>query len=143
MLLAKSAFGQDWAGRRVISFIDNDAARYSLINANSSSETVADLLMINCVLDSTHDLSCWYERVASDSNIADAPSRLDFEELIELGSAFHDIKHPSSIMAWKRESLARHLKEDKGRRADAEHLVIARITCANHLRLPQLKKTAV
>ena len=123
VLLAKFAFGQDWVGRRVISFIDNDAARYSLINANSSSETVGDLLMINCVLDSTHDLSCWYERVASDSNIADAPSRLDFKELIELGSTFHNIQHPPSILEWKKASMVQHLNDNKGEEADASNLV--------------------
>ena len=99
--------------------MDKDAARFSLINSSSSSETVADLLMINCVLDSTYDLSCWYERVVSESNIADAPSRLDFEELIGLGSRLHDIQHPSSINGWKRDSLVQHLEKDKGRKADA------------------------
>ena len=56
VIMANSAFGKDWVGSRVLSFIDNDAAIFSLINANSSLETVADLLMINCVLDSTYDL---------------------------------------------------------------------------------------
>ena len=82
VLLAKELFGETWKGRRVISFIDNDAARFSLINCNSSSETVADKLMINCVLDSAHDLACWYERVASESSIHRERYHISFYLLI-------------------------------------------------------------
>ena len=61
--------------------------------------------MINCVLDSKLDLSCWYERVASESNIGDLPSRLQFKELEELGSNAIETLHPDSIHSWKISSL--------------------------------------
>jgi hypothetical protein len=35
--LSKTLMGDAWVGRRVIAFIDNDAARFSFINPNSSS----------------------------------------------------------------------------------------------------------
>ena len=59
------------------------------------------MLLINCALDSSMDLSCWYERVASESNIADDPSRLCFDELVELGSEQCVVTHPASIVEWK------------------------------------------
>ena len=106
VLIAKQLMAERIKGRRVISFIDNDAARFSIINSNSSSDTVGDMLMINCVLDSTLDLSCWYERVASDSNLADLPSRLQFEELLDMGSQPMGVIHEDSIHGWKTRSLS-------------------------------------
>ena len=86
----------------MISFIDNDAARFSFINSNSSSDSVGDLLLVNAALDAKLDIACWYERVASESNIADLPSRLQFEELKELGAQAIEPDHPVSIRGWKR-----------------------------------------
>ena len=37
VLLAKLEFGQDWVGRRVISFIDNDAARWAVVKSYTTS----------------------------------------------------------------------------------------------------------
>ena len=65
------------------------------------------MLMINCVLDSTHDLACWYERVTSESNLADLPSRLCFDELNELGSELYSSAHPESIHDWKQHCIGR------------------------------------
>ena len=87
VLLAKDLFGSRWAGRRIISFVDYDAARFSFINSNSSSSTVSDMLLIDSALDARHGLGCWYERVPSESNIADAPSRMKLsDELVSLGA---------------------------------------------------------
>ena len=83
-------------------FIDNDAARFSLINSNSGSEAIGDLLLVNAALDAKLDLACWYERVASESNIADLPSRLQFEELNEMGSSWVECDHPVTIKGWKK-----------------------------------------
>ena len=97
VLMAKHLARGSIKGRRVISFIDNDAARFSIINSNSSSDSAADMLMINCVLDTELDLSCWYERVASESNLGDLPSRLSFKELKEMGSVSIEVDHPTSV----------------------------------------------
>ena len=100
--LSKTLMGDSWIGRRVISFIDNDAARFSFINSNSSSNSVGDLLLVNAALDSKLDIACWYERVASESNIADLPSRLQFKELEDMGAQAIEPEHPVSIAGWKR-----------------------------------------
>ena len=102
VILAKTLLGETWQGRRVIIFIDNDAARYSFINSNSGSEPICDMLLVNSSLDISLNIACWYERVASESNIADLPSRLQFQELDDMGSVRVEPDHPDSIKQWKR-----------------------------------------
>jgi len=101
VILAKTLLGKTWQGRRVITFIDNDAARFSFINSNSGSESIGDMLLINSALDIKLNIASWYERVASESNIADLPSRLKFQELEDMGSARVEPDHPDSVKQWK------------------------------------------
>ena len=60
------------------------------------------MLLINSALDINLNVACWYERVASDSNIADLPSRLQFQELDDMGSVRVELDHPDTIKQWKR-----------------------------------------
>ena len=62
------------------------------------------MILINAAIDCKLDLASWYERVPSDSNIADLPSRLQFRELEEMGSISHEACHPASIASWKKQS---------------------------------------
>ena len=71
--------------RRVFVFIDNDGARFSLINMCSRSEKISRLLKHIAFLHAVLPCFVWYARVPSASNIADAPSRFDFSWLRENG----------------------------------------------------------
>ena len=73
------------ADRRVLVFVDNDAARAALIKGSSGSMPSARLVHQAWVAAARHGMSPWFERVPSPSNVADAPSRLDLSGLEGLG----------------------------------------------------------
>ena len=78
VLLAKHTWSAVFRNRRCFVFIDNNSARYSLINGYSpvldSSQIISDVWLY----DSTQGVSSWFARVPTASNIADGPSRLHF-----------------------------------------------------------------
>ncbi|CAL1163338.1 unnamed protein product [Cladocopium goreaui] len=69
--------------RRVIEWIDNEAARISVIKANSSSPTMRSLSRIMADIDLKWPTFSWTERVCSYSNPADLPSRDRMQEAME------------------------------------------------------------
>ena len=69
------------AGRRVIYFIDNEAARHSILIGTSGKDSMQRLAAAFHAVDLHHPSIAWVERVPSESNPADAPSKL-------LGSSF-------------------------------------------------------
>ena len=79
VLLAKHTWSDAFRNRRCFVFIDNNSARYSLVNGYSpvldSSQIISDVWLC----DATQGVSSWYARVPTASNIADGPSRLRFE----------------------------------------------------------------
>lgn len=72
-----------WASRlykaKVISFVDSEPAKFCLIRGSSDVLSCRNIVMAAAMEDSKLLLIPWYTRVASSSNIADKPSRLDFE----------------------------------------------------------------
>ena len=65
----------------LVLFLDNDAALRALIKSNSSSPVLQDLLLRLNEFEMAHDVNIWFERIASASNPADAPSRDDISHL--------------------------------------------------------------
>ncbi|CAE7467862.1 unnamed protein product, partial [Symbiodinium necroappetens] len=63
------------SGRKVIFFIDNDAARSGVIRGQSKSQAMHRLALALAAVESTSPCISWTERVPSASNIADLPSR--------------------------------------------------------------------
>ena len=61
--------------RAVLAFNDNEAVKAAMIAGTSSSPRVAWVLEVTLRLEIATRSLLWWERVASDSNIADAPSR--------------------------------------------------------------------
>ena len=62
-------------GVDLIVFCDNEATVAALIKSSSEAPIVRGLLMRLNEFEESHDINCWFERVASASNPADAPSR--------------------------------------------------------------------
>jgi hypothetical protein len=78
-----------------ITFIDNDSARFGLINGYSPVMSSAKLINESWLEDARLSASSWFARVPTASNVADAPSRLDFEELMRIpGSTFYPVSLP-------------------------------------------------
>ena len=67
--------------RHVMSYIDNEAARVTLLRMSSKSQALTLLAGACAVLEDQLAMVPWYGRVPSRSNIADKPSRLDFTGL--------------------------------------------------------------
>ena len=76
VVLAMLIWGTITASSRLMIFIDNEGARYSLIKGYSKSQAITNIcVMAGVLLDGNFSLP-WFGRVPSHSNIADYPSRL-------------------------------------------------------------------
>ena len=85
VLVSRLTWKERLRGRRVIFFIDNDSARFALIAMHSPVLASRHIIWEVASLDVEVATLNWYARVPTASNIADAPSRLDFAEVISLG----------------------------------------------------------
>lgn len=74
-LLARRNFAELLAQRRVVFYIDTEAARLSIIKSASPSPTLMRLTQLFHQCGDVDFALCWIERVASAANIADLPSR--------------------------------------------------------------------
>ena len=82
--MAKELWAKHLAGRAVIYFIDNDAARYGLIAGSSRVPASSMLIFDAWQTDAVTASMSWYARVPTKSNVSDGPSRLDFTHLLSL-----------------------------------------------------------
>ena len=75
VLMTRAGLQNLLAGRRVIFFIDNEAARSVIIRGLSKSHAMHHLAIALAVVEASAPCIAWAERVPSASNIADYPSR--------------------------------------------------------------------
>ena len=97
IVLIRRFVAQAWIHRKVVYYIDNDAARFGLIKAESNNKFSHVLIksFYEC------ELNCptcpWFARVPSDSNVADLPSRGKLFECSDKYNAqikfLHDTEH--------------------------------------------------
>ena len=87
ILLIRSKWGEALANRKVLYFIDNDSVRFGLIRGVADSPILAVLVHQYYLLEATTSTFPWYARVASHSNVADAPSRGKVDLVAELFGA--------------------------------------------------------
>jgi hypothetical protein len=76
LLIARHTWAKKLRDRRVIYFIDNDAARLGMIKAYSPVLPSLEIISRCLNWDHTNNSVSWYARVPTASNIADDPSRL-------------------------------------------------------------------
>ena len=75
VLLARKSYELLIRQRRVIFFVDNEAARYAMIHGSSPSVSLLKLTQAFHSCSIADSSIAWLERVPSPSNIADLPSR--------------------------------------------------------------------
>ena len=83
-VVVKWCFRKLLCHRRVIAWIDNEAARACAIKANSPSPKMKSLARILSDIDVSFPTMSWFERVCSFSNPADLPSRGRIAEAVTL-----------------------------------------------------------
>ena len=83
ILLAKIRWKQILEKRRVLIFVDNESAKSACINMYSMNMASLDILRLIAEWEIEFQTWSWYSRVASYSNVADAASRLQHEEMRE------------------------------------------------------------
>ena len=83
--LAIEVWAQAVTGRRVILFVDNDAARAALVKGTTKVRPSARIVSKFWEAAASHEVYAWIDRVPSASNVADGPSRGCFEWLVKKG----------------------------------------------------------
>ena len=97
ILLAKRLWAARLEGARTIFFIDNNSAREGLIRGYSPIVASARIIAESWLEDSLAASFPWYDRVPGPSNVADGPSRLDFDEIVKMGGVQDE---PSTASGW-------------------------------------------
>ena len=80
-----------FGGGQVVHYIDNESVRLALLRGSGETEVARKVAAKIMDAEFTSGSKSWYARVASESNIADAPSRLDFSLLNSLGSSQFEV----------------------------------------------------
>eukprot|EP00973_Karenia_brevis_P032146 4433034-Karenia_brevis.AAC.1 len=76
LLVARLTWAQHIRGKRVVFFIDNEAARIGAVRGYSPSLPSLKVICQMSAWDYVNGVRPWYARVPTESNIADEPSRL-------------------------------------------------------------------
>ena len=91
LFISIKLWGLTLRSTHVVFFLDNDAARAALCKGYGGTalaqKIVQDIMCEECRL----ELKSWYARVPSHSNVSDGPSRLDCEEVRQLGSSGREV----------------------------------------------------
>ena len=81
VVICKQQFEHLFRRARVLFFIDNDGVKEAFVAGTTGSKASRRMLVEAMVQDACNDSLTWYARIPSPSNIADAPSRLNWQEL--------------------------------------------------------------
>jgi hypothetical protein len=84
--IAKRLWHEFIADSRAIHFVDNNSAKFAMIRGYSSVCSSGRLVDACWGLDAELGTASWYSRVPSPSNVSDAPSRLQYDELLRKGA---------------------------------------------------------
>jgi len=85
VILAIETFKQELAGKFVLLLIDSEAVEAALIKGYSSKEDICELVGVFWDMALEHNISFYVDRVPTDANPADAPSRADLVQGVAAG----------------------------------------------------------
>ena len=86
ILVARHTWREKLVGRLIIHFIDNNSAKDALIKGHSQHPVSMSIVEQVWTQELELHSGSWYDRVPSDSNPADDPSRGSCQELIDAGA---------------------------------------------------------
>ena len=84
-VVAYTTFAEELRGEHVIHWVDNESAVYALVKGYTSAPDSARVVNLYHACVTQLGVTPWLEYVQSDDNIADLPSRGEFELLRALG----------------------------------------------------------
>lgn len=85
-LVALKLWQKELPGKTVFVFIDNEAARAAWINASADSEFASKMVRLGVSCEAAMDLIPYFCRVPTFSNLADGPSRGQFDLSVFCGA---------------------------------------------------------
>eukprot|EP00435_Cladocopium_sp_Y103_P012737 s4229_g3.t1 len=100
IVLACKLWVQHIAGSPTVFYLDNVAARASYIKGDGATRATRITLSEFVRMEARFRILSWFGRVPSHSNIADAPSRLDFAEPILAGCRRVRVVAPAHLKQW-------------------------------------------
>ena len=91
IVLAGRLWQEAIRGRHVLVFVDNDSARDAAIRGYSPS--LPSALLVGELWQTMAAAAAvpWFDRVPGPSNLADGPSRLDFDAVLALGAVVRQL----------------------------------------------------
>ena len=107
VLIAFAYWRHRFTGASVVFYIDNDAARSACIQASGATRHARSLMASVSRLEMECQCKAWYARVPTSSNIADAPSRLCFDQVEALGAVETEFRWTEVAEALGEESIGR------------------------------------
>ena len=96
-IAAKTVWRRRLRGRRVVLYVDNEAARFGLIKGTSPTKDSAWLLDEFWRREAEAETNTWVERAPSACNCADHPSRGKFEVCPDLGTKARRVHLPKNF----------------------------------------------
>ena len=93
LLVSVATWANYLEGSQLVMYLDNEAARHSMIRCHAEAAYVDRTIQKFIRVETELQLRVWFGRVPTSSNIADPPSRMQFESLVASGAkrAFPDI----------------------------------------------------
>ena len=86
VVVSSILWGSRYRGANIVHFIDNESARMAFIKGRGETPWAKTLVQSFVLKEEALEHKTWFARVPTHSNLADAPSRLDFCELLERGA---------------------------------------------------------
>ena len=93
LLVSVATWANYLEGSQLVMYLDNEAARHSMIRCHAEAAYVDRTVQKFIRVETELQLRLWFGRVPTSSNIADPPSRMQFESLVASGAkrVFPDI----------------------------------------------------
>ena len=79
--------------KRLLVFIDNDGLRYSWIKGAADSQHAHSMIRQGTLRETNLNVTLYFCRVATSSNLGDGPSRMDFGLRLKLGATRTFVSH--------------------------------------------------
>ena len=79
--------------KRLLVFIDNDGSRYSWIKGAADSQHAHSMIRQGTLRETNLNVTLYFCRVATSSNLGDGPSRMDFGLRLKLGATRTFVSH--------------------------------------------------